>query len=455
MPNRLEPNARSIAAHVVERVEKEGAFAAAVLDAAVDRFAELDPRERALATELTYGALRTGPYLEQRLLKYASRGTREIETTVRAHLVVAGYQLLFLDRVPAFAAVSEAVRLVTQARGKRVGAFANALLRRLAAEPTGDKRAALEQATRASVAAPLWEALARSLGDAGASAFLAATATPPVVLRVRLGEGGGASLAQLVESRATWIDRLAAHAPRASFEQGALSPLAVLMRGGGDPQKIPFYRDGALAIHEEGAQVIALALGAAPGETVLDACAGRGNKTALLAEMVGPSGSVDAADQHPSKLTRLVTELERLKLRPRATYAVDWTVGPGDTPAEYDRVLVDAPCSGTGTLRRRPDLAARWDASKLPELRELQVKVLLGAAARVKVGGLVVYAVCSVLREECEDVVAMVLARAPWLVQSTLCDRFVPALGGVHALRLTPQDHGTDGYYLAALQRRS
>jgi 16S rRNA (cytosine967-C5)-methyltransferase len=130
-------------------------------------------------------------------------------------------------------------------------------------------------------------------------------------------------------------------------------------------------------------------------------------------------------------------------------------VGPGDTPAEYDRVLVDAPCSGTGTLRRRPDLAARWDASKLPELRELQVKVLLGAAARVKVGGLVVYAVCSVLREECEDVVAMVLARAPWLVQSTLCDRFVPALGGVHALRLTPQDHGTDGYYLAALQRRS
>jgi len=454
MPNRLEPNARSIAAHVVERVEREGAFAAAVLDAAVERFPELDPRERALATELTYGALRTGPYVEQRLVKYAARGTRELEETVRAHLVVAGYQLLFLERVPAFAAVSEAVRLVTQARGKRVGAFANAVLRRLAAEPTGDKRAALEAATRASIAAPLWEALVRTRGEPGATAFIASTAPPPVVLRVRLGEDRDAPSSRRAESRAAWVERLSAHAPRAHFEPGALSPLAVLMRGGGDPQKLPFFRDGTLAIHEEGAQVIALALGAAPGETVLDACAGRGNKTALLAEMVGPEGSVDAADQHPSKLVRLSSELARMKLAPRATYAVDWTVGAGDTAADYDRVLVDAPCSGTGTLRRRPDLAARWDASKLPELRELQVKVLLGAAARVKVGGTIVYAVCSVLREEGEEVIAEAVARAPWLALSNLSGRFVPELEGLHALTLLPHQHGTDGYFLAALQRQ-
>src|SRR5262245_56405219 len=133
MPIRLEPSARSIAAHVVERVERESAFAAAVLDAAVERFPELDPRERALATELAYGALRTAPYLVKRLARHASQGTRPIEGTVRAHLVVAAYQLLFLERVPAFAAVSEAVRLVTTARGKRVGAFANAVLRRIAA----------------------------------------------------------------------------------------------------------------------------------------------------------------------------------------------------------------------------------------------------------------------------------------------------------------------------------
>jgi 16S rRNA (cytosine967-C5)-methyltransferase len=200
---------------------------------------------------------------------------------------------------------------------------------------------------------------------------------------------------------------------------------------------------------------VALALGPKAGETVLDACAGRGNKTALLAELVGPSGAVDAADQHPSKLARLRAELERMRLAPRASYAVDWTVGPGDVPAAYDRVLVDAPCSGMGTIRRRPDLAARWDAAKLAELGELQVRILLAAAARAKPGGVVVYAVCSLLREECEDVIAQALVRAPWLGETALSDAWVPSLSGASALRLMPQEHGTDGYFLAALQRRA
>jgi 16S rRNA (cytosine967-C5)-methyltransferase len=199
---------------------------------------------------------------------------------------------------------------------------------------------------------------------------------------------------------------------------------------------------------------VALALGVKAGETVLDACAGRGNKTALLAEMVGETGAVDAVDQHPSKLTRLAAELLRMRLAVRATYAVDWTVGSGEIPATYDRVLVDAPCSGTGTIRRRPDLAARWEAAKLPELYDLQVKILLAAAERAKSGGTVVYAVCSLLREECEDVVAEALARAPWLSEAPLSGESVALLSGLTALRLTPHEHGTDGFFLAALRRR-
>jgi len=443
MPIRLEPSARSIAAHVVERVEREGAFAAAVLDAAVERFAELDPRERALATEIAYGALRTAPYLTERLARHAVHGARSLEGTVRAHLIVAGYQLLFLERVPAFAAVSEAVRLVTAVRGKRVGAFANAVLRRLAAEATGDKRAALEDATRASVAPALWVSLVRSLGEPGAAAFIGATSAPAVGLRIRVGE-----------DRDAWLARLRAHAPRATFAPGTVSPLSILMRGGGDPQKLPSFRAGELTIQEEGAQVVALALGAKAGEIVLDACAGRGNKTALLAELVGASGAVDAADQHPSKLARLQAELLRMRLAPRATYAVDWTIGQGDVPADYDRVLVDAPCSGTGTIRRRPELGARWEAAKLPELGVLQLHILLAAAERVKPGGIVVYAVCSVLREECEDVIAEALRRVPWLAPVPLVGERVPLLSGATAFRLTPYEHGTDGFFLAALERR-
>jgi 16S rRNA (cytosine967-C5)-methyltransferase len=143
-----------------------------------------------------------------------------------------------------------------------------------------------------------------------------------------------------------------------------------------------------------------------------------------------------------------------MNLRARATFAVDWSVGPGDVQADYDRVLVDAPCSGTGTIRRRPDLASRWDAKNLPELSRLQVQILLAAAARAKPGGMIVYAVCSVLREECEDVVNAAVASDPSLTSVPLDSAVVPALEGRTSARLMPEEHGTDGYFLAAFRRR-
>ncbi len=386
MTIKLEPNARSMAAHVIERVRRESAFAAA---------------------------------------KHATRGTDHLDEAVRAHLLVAAYQLLFLERVPAFAAVSEGVRQIQLARGKRVGAFANAILRRLARETAGDKREALEAAIRASVSPALLDALVHSLGADGAEAFLVARGTPPVGLRIRWGEDPGRS-----------------------------SPLAIEMHGGSDPQKLPFYRDGRITIHEEGAHAIALSLGACSGETTLDACAGRGNKTSLIAEMVSPSGAVDAADQHPQKLVRLSSELARLHLAARATYAVDWTIGPGDVPGGYDRVLVDAPCSGTGTIRRRPDLATRWQASSLSAFQALQVAMLVAASERAREGGAILYAVCSVLREEGEDVVERAVARAPWLSRAPFPAEPARSLAGeATTLRLTPHEHGTDGYFMASLVR--
>jgi 16S rRNA (cytosine967-C5)-methyltransferase len=441
MSIKLEPAARTIAAHVFERVHRENAFAAPVLDAALERYPELSSRDRALATELTYGALRTAPHIEKRLRKHAPRGLDKDEV-VRAHLIIAGYQILFLERVPAFAAVSEAVRQIGAVRDKRVGAFANAILRRLSEEPNADKRAALARASKESLPSWLRESLGRSLGEDGAEAFVTLSGAPAVGLRVRLGE-----------DRNAWLDRLRSDAPGVTFDPGHVSPLAILMRQGGDPEKLPPVREGRIAIHEEGAQVIALALGAERGETVLDACAGRGNKTALLAEAVGTSGAVDAADQHPQKLSRLETELGRMQLVTRDTFAVDWTVGAGDVPKGFDRVLVDAPCSGIGTLRRRPELVLRRESSSLADLAEVQTKILVLASSRAKVGGTVVYAVCSVLREECEDVVERALARAPWLARVPFAGEVARGLAGdAHALRLLPHEHGTDGYFLASFE---
>jgi 16S rRNA (cytosine967-C5)-methyltransferase len=199
---------------------------------------------------------------------------------------------------------------------------------------------------------------------------------------------------------------------------------------------------------------VALSVGAAAGEEVLDACAGRGNKTAMLARAAGAQGAVDAADLHASKLVRLSHELARSGVRARATFAVDWSVGSGEVTGAYDAVLVDAPCSGVGTLRRRPEIATRRDALQVAELARLQRAILARTAEHLRVGGRLVYAVCSVLREEAEEVVDAVVRERGDLSPAPFAGDAARAIAGDAAtLRLLPHVHGTDGYFLASLRR--
>jgi len=326
--------------------------------------------------------------------------------------------------------------------GKKVGAFANAVLRKVAADAARE-HASFSQAAAASTAPWLMEALARALGEEEARAFAAAAEAPPIGVRV---EG----------PREPWIARFREARPDATFEAGKVSPRAILVRGAGQIERLPGHAEGAWIVQEEGSQLVALALGARAGEVVLDACAGRGNKTSLLARAVLPGGAVDACDLHASKLARLEKELARLGLAARATFAVDWTVGSGDVTAAYDRVLVDAPCTGIGTIRRRPDLATRRVPEELASLAAAQAAIAARAAEHVKPGGRLVYAVCSVLREEAEDVVAALLQRAPFLRPSPFDAPEARALAGDRAtFRLLPHIHTTDGYFLASFARSS
>jgi 16S rRNA (cytosine967-C5)-methyltransferase len=432
-----KPKARDVATHVLVRVEKEGAFASAALEAELGRAVQLDARDRGLATELVYGSLRVAPWLEDQIAPFAPRGIAKLDATVRACLVLAAYQIFFL-RVPAFAAVSEAVDAVKAARGPRLAAFANAVLRKVAARAEEITDAERDEAIVLSAPAWLREALDRSLTPAGARAFLlTAKERPPIALRV-----------ERETERDAWLERLRAAVPDASFEAGRMSPRAILVRGAGKPEQLPGWSEGAWSVQEEGSQVAALAVGAQPGETVLDACAGRGNKAAVLARAVAAAGALDACDSSPAKLERLALELRRLGLAARATFAVDWTAGSGDVTAVYDRVLVDAPCSGVGTLRRRPEIAqarSRRTAGggDLAAMARTQLAILSRVADRVRpAGGILVYVVCSVLKEEGKDVLDAFLGSrtdfAP-LAEPTL---------------LLPGEHGTDGYFIARLARR-
>ncbi|HET7545450.1 MAG TPA: transcription antitermination factor NusB [Polyangiaceae bacterium] len=424
-------NARSVAVQALTRVLRDDAYGAAALSAELERATSkgLEDRDRALATELFYGTLRLKNALEARLAPLAPRGLKDV--VVKAELLVAAYQLLVLDRVPAFAAVNAAVNAVRAARGKQVAGFANAILRKVA---QGEKLSAAN-AARQNISPWLLQALTESVGASEAQALIVPARDKLVALR-------------LIEGRPvpSWLS---------DSRVGRVSPRSRLISGQGDPRKRDGYREGSFVVQEEGAQGIALALGARPGERVLDACAGRGQKTTLLSEQVGSTGVVWASDVYPKKLEALTAEYQRLQLPPPELRAVDWTVGASDVPVDFDRVLVDAPCTGTGTLRRRPEIASRLVPEDPARLSALAESIVRSAATRVRSGGRLVFAVCSVLEAECEALVQRVLdILEPVPFDAPELSALWKSEPAPSAFRIGPSQFDTDGYFAASFLKR-
>lgn len=386
--------ARRIATRVLHRVSRDAAWAAPTLDTELRR--ESPSRaDSALATQIVYGTLRTVPDLDAALARHIRRSGR-LDGWTRAALLGAAFQLLHLDRIPSHAVVDDTVELVRSKRGARVAGFANAVLRKLAAERPDAPQLPV------SVGVPDWlrDSLTASMGEKQSQALLRLGGEPPSIdLRVRADRSRDAVAAAIVDSQ-----------PDASVSHTLISPQGLRVSGAGDPRLLPGYAVGDFAVQEEGAQLIGLLLDAQPGERVLDACAGRGGKTAQLLEAVGASGRVVASDLHEHRLDQAPGELGRLRLDPSQleTACVDWTVGAGGVRGEFDRVLVDAPCTGLGTLRRRPEILLRSRAEDGAHMGEIQRAILKNAAALVKPGGTLLYAVCSPLAEEGPMVVEQV-----------------------------------------------
>jgi 16S rRNA (cytosine967-C5)-methyltransferase len=395
-------SARAVAIRVLLRVAERGAYASRALDAELGR-ARLSERDAALATEIVYGALRVLPELDGAFAPHLRREPAALDGLLRAALRAATYQLLHLSRVPAHAVVDETVRAVRAARGPGLAGVANAVLRKVA--EAGAKGAS----PGGRIAVPSWvEAeLTRALGAERRDALLAAgRLPPPLALRLRAGVAAAELAAELRAAR-----------PQAEWTQGRVSPLALLLRRAGDPRALPGYEQGRFAVQEEGAQAVALCLGAEPGEAVADLCAGHGGKSALLAERVGVRGELLAVDVDERKLQRIGPELARLGLCdvPVQTRAIDLTVGVGGVAPRFDRVLVDAPCTGLGTLRRRPELLLRLSQSDPERLAAVQLAILERAVRLVRPGGVLLYAVCSPTASEGPEVAARFESMTPGL----------------------------------------
>lgn len=446
---------RNAALLVLEQVERGGAYASVALDRVLAQSVSLSQADRALATELTYGVLRHRFRLDRAVRPHTKRGLKRAHPTVRRVLRLATYQLLMLDRVPAAAAINEAVDLVKHAIDGRAAGFVNAVLRRVAEQgepPLPDPVRQPEQYLREAASVPDWMAalILEQLGPAEAVALGdALVSRPPLTVRAN----------RLQHGRDELIRQLQATHPHASAELTRYAPDGLHLRGATDLRRSALYDRGGLEIQDEGAQLVGHLVNPGPGDRVLDACAGRGGKTLHLAALAGGVEGLVAADNAAAKLVELQRRARRAGLKPPEVATTDLTAPCAALDQRsFDRVLLDAPCTGLGVLRRHPEAKWRMEADSLDTLVELQRRLLDRLAPLVRPGGLLVYVVCTFTRAEGAGQVAAFLDRHADFAPEpppdhTGVDWTELADGDGPALQTLPHRHGCDGFYMVRLRR--
>jgi len=424
--------AREVARRVLARVGGGGAWATLALDGELAR-SGLDDRDRRLAAELVYGVLRHQLRLDRALGAHAD--LRRTPTAVLIALRVGAYQLLMLDRVPAHAAVDDAVTAVRAAGNTKLAGFANAVLRKIgrAGEPPlpEEPRARLEveHSTPAWIVELVVDALEGA--DDEVPAAVAALASPaPLWIRANLARGTRDEVAAALTAEGATVE---------PFEGAALK-----VTGLGDPAASASFQRGLWTVQDLGAQRIGLLARPAAGQRILDACAGVGGKSTHLAELA-PGAQIDAVDVSAQKLQLAARGAARLGHTSIRTITADLLDAKAPLAEHYDVVVLDAPCSGLGVLRRHPEAKWRMVREDVDRLAALQASLLDALAPRVAPGGLLVYSVCTFTRLEGPIQIAQFVARHPEFV----------ADAPDHLLHTWPHLDGADAFFAVRLRRRA
>lgn len=483
--------ARAIAFDILSRVESEQAYASDLLHAELDgagssRASAIKPADAALATELTLGVLRWRRLLDFLLGPWLKKPVDRLDVPVAIALRMGLYQLRFLQRVPARAAVNESVELVKRAKKTSSAALVNAVLRRAAEQAPsagasatgieertanpgetavpGKQIAALDGADRIATlySHPTWlvERWLSRFGEQRTVALLEANNRPPrLSLALRDPDRRDEVLAAL---DTTGLD----------VQPGALLKNALNVSGG-SPARTQAFHEGLISIQDEASQAIPLLLDVRSGDRVLDLCAAPGGKTPPLARAAG-HGLVVAADHHAHRLRAMRAQFERLSLEKVRIVELD-AERPLPFAEKFNRILVDAPCSGTGTLARHPEIRWRLRREQLAEFHRLQVAILSSALAALAPDGQLLYSTCSLEPEENELVVREVLGEAfsgtshgcdfafvtPEKTVAVLSPNLAPGVVPTSLFdsngffRTVPGVQPTDGFFAAILEKKS
>ena len=452
--------ARQIAFDILLRVESQGAYASDLLHAELN--AKIKSEDAALATELTMGVLRQKRLLDFLLDTYSRKRSATLDVEVAIALRLGLYQLRFLDRIPARAAVNESVELVKSARKRSATTLVNAVLRR-AAENSQTPVASLipgdlPQAEHLEIlySHPAWliERWLKEFGEWRAIVLLEANNRAPET-------AGAFAFPQEREADIKTLELEGIRIAPGRWLRDAFHA------AGGNISSSSVFRSGHMSVQDEASQIVPRLLNVEAGDSVLDVCAAPGGKTVTLARAAGPDALVVATDIHEHRLRDMRAQLERVNLKDVRLAGID-AARPLPFRQKFKRILVDAPCSGTGTLARNPEIRWRLKLDDLAEFHTRQVAMLGSALAQLEEGGRLVYSTCSLEFEENEAVVGKVLAKARGYrrvpraeMEAAIAPHLAAAANAASlfdvtgAFRTFPPEQHTDGFFAVAIEKRA
>lgn len=440
-------HARLLAIRVLDRVENSSAFADLALSAALAR-SRLAPSDRALATELLYGTLRWRGRVDFLLSHVLDRKLSEVESVVRSILRVGAYQVAIMTKIAPSQAVDQTVNCAKVLGAHRAAGFVNGVLRNLSRELKGITFPDLTADPLAHIVSylslPEWIAdrwINRYGVEEAAALAAASNEKPPLTIRANIRRQSSEKLLQELRGRLSEIKpcQVARH--------------GLVVNGKLIPGQDPGFRNGYFTVQDEASQAVVDLLDPQPGDSVLDVCAAPGTKTTAIAERIQESGHVIAVDRHERRLALVGRDSRRLGLQNIELRCLDSTNQLSQLGTrKFDRVLVDAPCSGLGTLRRNPDARWRVKAEDPSHLAEVQKLLLAAGLDRVKPGGVLVYSTCTLEPEENDQVVDAVLSSRDDSKLTGPENLPVELSGWIDKqglMRAYPHQTGTDGFFAA------
>lgn len=438
-------NVRDAALTILLAVDKNQAYSNLLLHQTIEKY-KLDVKDRGLLTEITYGTLQHKLTLDYYLEPFI-RG--KVDLWVRWLLRMSLYQMQYLSRIPAHAAVNEAVEIAKRRGHKGIASMVNGILRSILREGVRSTNDIEDPNERLAIETshPQWlvDRWVESYGYEDTAEMLRENNIPPVqTVRVNTTKA-------TVENVLTTLEREGVKAVRSE-----VMPECIHLQTG-QAARTAAFKHGLITIQDESSMLPANVLNPQPGMKVLDMCAAPGGKTTHMAEKMQNEGSILAMDLHPHKLDLIDENTARLGLDIVQTAPIDGRKAAGFLPREsFDAILVDAPCSGLGVMRRKPDIKYTKREEDLESLQTIQLAILDNATQVLKPGGRLVYSTCTVDKRENEGTVEAFLSQHPEMESEPLTNLPEKLLAKQNngMLQVFPQDFGSDGFFVAAFRKK-